>query len=1017
MHRQLLTRLIFSFALVAACASFCVAGPAEDQFGVAAGHYARGRWQLAVDEMRRFLEDFPNHPQAAEGKFYLGEALMQLNKVAEARVQFEAFAAAAPQHRFAPQTTYRRGECAYLAGDYDAARKFLEEFNTQHGDNPLNAYALPYLGDLALMKSDGARAQGYYAKALRQHGETALADQCRFGLARALQLQHKYDDAARFYQSLIAKEGSPLIDDSLLGLGRLQYQRELYDEALKTLGKLVSEHPDSESIPFAHYWTGVTQLEKGEDFAAAVAALQRAAASAGNEHSLMPAIQFQLGEAFRRSGQLEEAAAHYQTVLDRSANSAWADDAEHGLIRLASDTNQFEAASKRATAFLSDHAESPLAYDVRRHLGRAQLKQLKYDEAIATLSKLVAALDEMSSASAGQSATLGRADARKLAGSSRFTLGLAYVGAEKYAEADAAIAALTPNEETEPDLAAGVNAVRAAAMMGQQKYTEAIGPLRNYLRLDPNGPDANQSRAQLAIALAHTNQLTEAQRVYDELTKTYTNRNEFLSTTHFLADAAFRADEKAWARELFTALADENNPPEFREKGLSGKAWCELDLESPVRSAETFDRLLKEFPESPLLSQAALARAGALQKAGDPDGAMAMYTLIINKHPDSKELPLALYQAGKLAATLKQGQQAETLLRRYVAEFPRQSNVDAALYRLAWVLMDEKREEEGRELFAKLHQEHPKSRYWADATFRLAQGAALSGDYPAVSQLVDDMVASETQDEVLSHALYLKGQAAAKLGYWDQVTPALEQLLARFPKSPLRNSAAYWIAESLYRQNEFDKAGEQFASLAQKTQGQSETWMAAIPMRRAQVLAHERKWAAAYAMAEPIAEQFPGYSQQYEVDYLLGRCLANQARFQDARDAYERVTNSVHGRRTETAAKAQWNIGETYFHQKKYDDAIRAYSRVELLYDFPRWQAFSLLQAGKCYEQLGQWSEAASRYDQILNDFADTEATAEATQRLNVAREKAKVVGGNAPAAPAGAAPLDARNPAQAESR
>ena len=34
---------------------------------------------------------------------------------------------------------------------------------------------------------------------------------------------------------------------------------------------------------------------------------------------------------------------------------------------------------------------------------------------------------------------------------------------------------------------------------------------------------------------------------------------------------------------------------------------------------------------------------------------------------------------------------------------------------------------------------------------------------------------------------------------------------------------------------------------------------------------------------------------------------------------------------TETAAMAQWMIGETFFHQNNYDEALRAYSRVEIL--------------------------------------------------------------------------------------
>ena len=39
---------------------------------------------------------------------------------------------------------------------------------------------------------------------------------------------------------------------------------------------------------------------------------------------------------------------------------------------------------------------------------------------------------------------------------------------------------------------------------------------------------------------------------------------------------------------------------------------------------------------------------------------------------------------------------------------------------------------------------------------------------------------------------------------------------------------------------------------------------------------------------------------------------------------------------------AQWMIGETYFHQKNYDAAIRAYLELEALYAFPTWQAAAL---------------------------------------------------------------------------
>ena len=160
--------------------------------------------------------------------------------------------------------------------------------------------------------------------------------------------------------------------------------------------------------------------------------------------------------------------------------------------------------------------------------------------------------------------------------------------------------------------------------------------------------------------------------------------------------------------------------------------------------------------------------------------------------------------------------------------------------------------------------------------------------------------------------------------------------------------------------------------------------MAMIPLRRAQVLAQQNQWNDAYAIASKIAADFPDFEQQYEVDYLLGRCLASQADFEAARQAYGRVIRSPAGAKTETAAMAQWMIGETFFHQKNYETALREYSRLEILYAYPTWQAGALLQAGKCHELLGEGKEAADLYQRIVKNYPSTTFAAEAAKRLKL---------------------------------
>jgi TolA-binding protein len=135
-------------------------------------------------------------------------------------------------------------------------------------------------------------------------------------------------------------------------------------------------------------------------------------------------------------------------------------------------------------------------------------------------------------------------------------------------------------------------------------------------------------------------------------------------------------------------------------------------------------------------------------------------------------------------------------------------------------------------------------------------------------------------------------------------------------------------------------------------------------------------------LVEKVRRGWPHCEQQQEVDYLWGRCLAAEAKFDEARAAYARVIGAVAQSKTETAAMAQWMIGETYLHQQRYDDAIREYLRVEALYGYPQWQAAALIEAGKCYEALGRRADAAEIYNRIVEKYGQTAFCDEARQRL-----------------------------------
>ena len=86
-------------------------------------------------------------------------------------------------------------------------------------------------------------------------------------------------------------------------------------------------------------------------------------------------------------------------------------------------------------------------------------------------------------------------------------------------------------------------------------------------------------------------------------------------------------------------------------------------------------------------------------------------------------------------------------------------------------------------------------------------------------------------------------------------------------------------------------------------------------------------------------------------------------------------------------AKSQLMRGETYFHQKNYDEALREFHKTDLSYRAPEWQAAALLEAGKVYERTNRWSDAVDVYEKIRKSFPKDARIVEVERRLAEAKK------------------------------
>jgi TolA-binding protein len=84
-----------------------------------------------------------------------------------------------------------------------------------------------------------------------------------------------------------------------------------------------------------------------------------------------------------------------------------------------------------------------------------------------------------------------------------------------------------------------------------------------------------------------------------------------------------------------------------------------------------------------------------------------------------------------------------------------------------------------------------------------------------------------------------------------------------------------------------------------------------------------------------------------------------------------------------TGAEAQFMIGQTLQAQGNYNEALKEYSKVKILYEaYDTWVSKALLNSADCYVALGKKGEAQSTLRSLVKKYPDTNAAKEAAKRL-----------------------------------
>jgi TolA-binding protein len=404
-----------------------------------------------------------------------------------------------------------------------------------------------------------------------------------------------------------------------------------------------------------------------------------------------------------------------------------------------------------------------------------------------------------------------------------------------------------------------------------------------------------------------------------------------------------------------------------------------------------FDGLIKQFPDLPEAAEAACRRAQCLKQEGRQKAEAARKRLAT---PNLKPPEIAAAQK-ELGDSLKIiGDAVQALVEKAEQLKQKQPTWEVRarlLYEAAWgyrtlteiTEADSKAKDElnkrTRETYQALIDAFPDLPLTNEARFELAELQAQRGDNEAPIKLLSEALEKEPAAELADKirlrlgACYAgKKDAKSALAQFDAV--------ANNPKSPLMAQAHYRAGEALMELGDFSKAALRFAVFRDQAPLQN---IAGLTDRALLRLGHAhanlKQWDQSRQSHELLIARFGNSPWIHEARYGIGWAWQNQKQYDQAVNAYSQV---ISGTATETAAKAQLNIGLCRLEQKKHLEAANAFLAVYSTYDYPEINAVALTEAARAYTELKQNDQAIKLLNRVIKDHPKSKWSEAAKERL-----------------------------------
>jgi TolA-binding protein len=475
----------------------------------------------------------------------------------------------------------------------------------------------------------------------------------------------------------------------------------------------------------------------------------------------------------------------------------------------------------------------------------------------------------------------------------------------------------------------------------------------------------------MGVAYAHiaAGRFQPAQSILFHLEETYPVYAKEPSVVFAKAIIELNRKNYAAAQKAFVTL----NTPSARF--FLGKAY--LYEGKTYMAAGAFEKLLKDYPDSPYKEEAELLMADAFLYARDFDGAIIKYQNFLKKYPNSKLKNAAYFRVGAAQFNKKDYASARSNFQGIIDRSPRDPFTPLSQFFIAESYLENKQIRDALFAYTKITVNYANAAVAPAGYYKLAWCQYLLNDYLQAQHALENFLAIYPNHALAKNAWFLSGNLYLALKRPQEALRSFQSAVDQSPSSEIAEQSLFMILRTEYERGNYNSILTSYQFIFKHLPPAGSKWRALSLIYVAEAYMSMNLVEDARSIYNTVTRIYQGDVASLYAQEGLVWCNALSGDSEAAVKAADKVkaAQASFADSPKDEGVSALAIADSYFNHKDFEKAFQLYDKFAAGNSGSSYAPSALYRAGLSLYRLRYYTQAVEQWTKLSKNYPQAPET------------------------------------------